>query len=1841
MRGSLFLLSLFPVNGVDRSLHVAVFIGLVLTTFFAEALGWTYAGLVVPGYLATLCAAAPVTAACVAAESVLTYLLVATVGRWIPFTGAWSTAFGRERFYLFIVAAVLVRLGMEGTLLPALAARWHFTHAADLYSIGLVIVPLVANAFWNAGLHRALPRIGVVVFLTWACLVLLFHTTNLSTSRFLVINDHLSLKFFEQPKAQILLVLGALLGARNNVKYGWDYNGILVPGLLAVAWYEPSKLLFTVLEALVIYGLASSLCAVRPLSRLLIVGTRRMLLAYTVGMLLMMVVGHAVARLRPGTPVIDYFGFGYLLPSLIAVKMWNKGDIGVVLMPTLQVSLVAFVCANVVGLGLNALAERAAAAQEPEPAPLEPVPEVGFALVLADSAPASDDRTALAGAAHRAALGVAQEVLAAGEPSAVARARASHAAVRVGVQDDPRGGAAPWFVVAPRTGDPDAPVVAPRAMFRRRGASGPRLLLLVRGARVGSPLPVLAEPLADAVGADAVVMLSRHPELARLDERFALEIARAGALDDALVLDEDDGDDAPVLALARPPRGLDVVEVGRRLGSVVAVRWGTPAGDGALLGDAPRLTVPASLAERLAARSLGAPSIEAWDGRLQAELARRAVALTSVGTRGFVAPTIEELRLFDEAIYPPLLRWTGRGGPPGEPAAWWRAVAARLGYRFVRVGAKGREPEALGVAETEAPRRGNPTLLLRPQLGEGDALLVEIPAPRWELGTLGAGTSFAHALDAGGLVIAGALPGADPRGAADPRREAGLRSFYQRIHERWLGGEGPAVSVQGIAPGRGDAADGVLTFGFELLEHRPAPGWAEPLYQLLTVELGLDVSRYDGSADRAPFSGASDPTMAYARRFHEGRYAVVYLAGAARQSFVDHGARRRRRAARRGAGLPRRGPGRRRPRRRAGRARAPPRGRAVRQGRAHPRARPLRRSRQPLRPARGAGGVPRVPRGARSRRCERPRVGPRRRRGRGLSPRPRRPARGPPCAPPGDPRRGAPRGRGGRRPRRGGEGAVTRVALALAVLVLTGLLVLRLAVPGLAGASAPSPPRDEALVYEIPAESPLEIRVTGDLDTLVMTTWAVLGDDARCDPEARYAYSVTTSLVDEHGAEAGAGRFDLETRRSCDAGDGAELAAELAGGGAAVADPRTTILPLSALLERGGILRLRAAAGGAQRVLARIHGRVRRSPSGSRVRDLTLTPEARHALVEHRASLGFDELPASARANATTESLRRLDALGREGEGFRLERLIFSDFRAPLPGAAPPLLGFPIGAGHAAAYNVGASVSLRLEGPPRRTVRALEGAGPGAPVLLGEDGTATIDVPATGPRTLVLAADGEDFPVRASVAMERATAQIGDVTVRARPDGRAEIAPDVRHVKYTRLHPTLPIVTRVAKGQELLGVVLRAQLGAGDARDEAEIAVRARFGPGPRDEAHLAVTRRRSRFERWSDGAGATDAYRAILRVPLGAASVELSGEQGSAVALETLDPGSKDVLRLPYQVALAEREVWRYAPFDTRAWAPIRPDDHEELEREGRLCELREQVRIESTGAAGGGPPRPERLLDPEGAPVSRRFFEEATLPRGAAFPARAFTPLPARRLLVPGAGPRTGRVGILYRVPPDRLGGTATVRVDGEIAAQPRLLLGAGTIEIEALPGPRAITVEWPPARGAPSGASPCAYADVAPEGGGAIVRERRVFELRPGAPLTLRVPQREGELDQIDLFVVDEGRRAPWSLRYQLEMGAPPSRGRFFRRLTTLAAIVSGQASGLPRGRLWEGPLDAGGEPPDSVARAAIPLGDDYPAGERRLRLEVLSAASPLWVRAVLVGQAPGASEGESDVWVEEVP
>ncbi|XXT17958.1 poly-gamma-glutamate biosynthesis protein PgsC/CapC [Sorangium sp. So ce429] len=926
-------LPLFPPNGLDRSLHTAVLIGLVFGTLFTETLGWTYAGLVVPGYLATVFFAAPVTAVFIIAESVVTYLFVALIGRWITRTGAWSTAFGRERFYLFIIGAVIVRLFVEGFVVPEVAARYDFVHSRELYSIGLVLVPLIANAFWNSGLLRAAPRLAVVTMLTALVLGVLLRTTNLSVSRFQVLNESLSLEFLELPKAHIILVIGALMGARNNVRYGWDYNGILVPGLLAVAWYEPTKLLTTTIEALVVFYLSRWITSVRPFSRMLLVGPRRMIFVYVLGFIVKMGIGFAMVRFAPGLQMIDYFGFGYLLPSLLAVKMWNKEHVGIVIMPTLQVSFTAFLTGNAVGYALVALGW--GSAPPPPAAEARPPPRVesaALSLVLADTVPRPGPRPRAAAIAadiesRRVAYRLARSVLRDGRPADELLGVAERARVSVVREGD---GDRSWYVMTARFEDAEDAPSAPRAALRKRvgrsPTSAPEWLVLAAPAEIGSALPAVALRVAELLDAAGVVLLSRHGAIRRHDEAFAAAMMEAME-DPHVLIVEPGGGDGPELSVVGSPAGLPVVSIGEGLGAETAMTFRPAAEQSTLLADAPRLRVPRRVAEAVGARVLGVPEVVRWSGTLEEELSKRMVSLTEVQPGRFRPPSIEELRLFDGVVAPRLIAAATRGGGAAAapaPTAWERAILGRLGYREVRIGGTDAAPAAWGIAEPGPEeggpeRRGNPAWLvlsrppapppppgpaarragpaasiggILPTAPSPDAvrspltgaMLVEVPAPRWQIGVFGAGLALADALSAQSLLLAGAVPTAEPSGAADVRRAEGLRSFFQRAHEVWVGDGGNALSVQAIEAERSYERDAVVSFGYEVVRPEHVPTFAGPLLETLR-DLELRAGIFDGTREQVPFSGATDMAMSYAKRFAEGRFAIVYLGSAIRRFF--------------------------------------------------------------------------------------------------------------------------------------------------------------------------------------------------------------------------------------------------------------------------------------------------------------------------------------------------------------------------------------------------------------------------------------------------------------------------------------------------------------------------------------------------------------------------------------------------------------------------------------------------------------------------------------------------------------------------------------------------------------------------------------------------------------------------------------------------------------------------------------------------------------------------------------------------------------------------------------------
>ncbi len=371
------MIPIFPERMLDGSIHTAVLIGLVVVWLLCESFGFVFAGFVVPGYLASLAIVAPMSLGATVVEAVLTYGLVWAIGRAIPRMHLWSPVFGRERFLLFIVVSVPVRLLVEGLAAPGFESMlqpWFHDplwEGARFFGIGVVLVPLLSNAFWKVGLGRGLVQVGLATSVVYAVLTgVLIPFTNFHFGGFEVTFEDVAMDFLAVPKAYVVLVVVAFVAARNNVRYGWDFGGILIPALLAIIAFTPLKLVTTIVEIVVLVHAWRWIFGLPGLRDLDLGGPRRIVSMYVLSYGLKWLVATVALHLAPQAEISDSFGFGYLLTSLVAVRCLVKGHTGRTLLALLFTTGQGLVLALGVSLVLGVLLpQRQVVAPSVPPAP--------------------------------------------------------------------------------------------------------------------------------------------------------------------------------------------------------------------------------------------------------------------------------------------------------------------------------------------------------------------------------------------------------------------------------------------------------------------------------------------------------------------------------------------------------------------------------------------------------------------------------------------------------------------------------------------------------------------------------------------------------------------------------------------------------------------------------------------------------------------------------------------------------------------------------------------------------------------------------------------------------------------------------------------------------------------------------------------------------------------------------------------------------------------------------------------------------------------------------------------------------------------------------------------------------------------------------------------------------------------------------------------------------------------------------------------------------------------------------------------------------------------------------
>lgn len=357
-------LPLFAPWSQDITILTCVLVGVLVVWALQETLGWNFSGLVVPGYLSSVFLVDAQAGAFIVAEVALTTLIVQSLADRIPLWFPWSPLFGRDRFLVFLLVAAGVRVALESGGAAFALSLGGTSLGEGLHTIGLVIVPLAANSLWRLGWSHGVVRLTVQAGLTWAALrFVAVPLTNLSLESFLVAFEDLERSFVSSSRATLILLVGAWFGSRANARWGWDFGGIIVPGLLALCWLDPARLGATILESSVLFGLMSLLLRTPLAARLNLTGDRPVVLLFAFAYVLRWGLGW----LLPDW--VDFGGFGYMLTAILAGAAVRRADLLRTVTSVVAVSGTAFLAASGLAFALYAVTAPADPEPDEEPPP--------------------------------------------------------------------------------------------------------------------------------------------------------------------------------------------------------------------------------------------------------------------------------------------------------------------------------------------------------------------------------------------------------------------------------------------------------------------------------------------------------------------------------------------------------------------------------------------------------------------------------------------------------------------------------------------------------------------------------------------------------------------------------------------------------------------------------------------------------------------------------------------------------------------------------------------------------------------------------------------------------------------------------------------------------------------------------------------------------------------------------------------------------------------------------------------------------------------------------------------------------------------------------------------------------------------------------------------------------------------------------------------------------------------------------------------------------------------------------------------------------------------------------
>lgn len=934
MSWELLPFDIFPEGSLASSVITTVWVGVAVVAFFNLRFGWSLAGLVVPGYLVPLLLIKPWSVAVIIGEGMVTYLVVqafSTLGA--RYLGL-ADFFGRDRFFALVLTSVIVRVLFDAFWLPGIGA-WldaniglEFDYANNLHSFGLIIVALIANNFWKPGLLRGTFWLLVTLGATFVLVRFgLMELTNFSASNLNYLYEDVASSILASPKAYIILLTTAFIASRMNLHYAWEFNGILIPSLLALQWYQPTKLLLTFVEVAVILLSVHLLLKLPYFGNINLSGARKLFFFFSVGFVYKLLLGYGFELFAPWVKVTDFFAFGYLISTLLALKIHDK-DIGIrVTRATLQTSLTAVVLASVVGFALSFIP---ASSIDGVPGParftVPPVSEatldevllrrrvLDYGVVGRDTLPQPSGAQL---ARFQGALVALKRYQKEGDTAQLQQAQVelseldytiSRAEDRYLVLSEvgvPRG----WgtFVLDTRP-ESRLTVEIPAAIERGITQAGLALFRDQQAAALAVSSVRVQQSTADSID------VTRNPgsffhqfhqtfgpgnalqvRLITLTSARELLTRRTPDMADPLAMQ------SQLLVKRQLPEDLQLQSLERLLGEV-SVRWATPGipnvqRERTRSGFAELYLNPDSLHPLLARRhGREAPTrLVAHEGALSVYLLEQTEMIREAAGMTFRQPRLDELLFFDLEVLSPLLELVRTT----EPQAQWtddaldelrylNGMAQGLGYRITRFHDQSRDQNYLILENRPSATPLQPWGTFVINTGNTTPHFVQVPRPRYENNTLETGVMLFQSLDAGALLVAGSHPFLDPAGDSDVLNPRNQRTLFNLLHQVFIreAGEGSLLvtQVRGMSDQTDTRATSLLAFEDGL---RPAASplpLREGLRRALEA-MGLVPRNVLGGEETAGYEVGNSAQTGYLAATRNTDFANLWLAPSARRAF--------------------------------------------------------------------------------------------------------------------------------------------------------------------------------------------------------------------------------------------------------------------------------------------------------------------------------------------------------------------------------------------------------------------------------------------------------------------------------------------------------------------------------------------------------------------------------------------------------------------------------------------------------------------------------------------------------------------------------------------------------------------------------------------------------------------------------------------------------------------------------------------------------------------------------------------------------------------------------------------